>query len=81
MKKIAVFGCKTTTQFLLEALAGKYQISNLITIDENLGRKNKVADYIDLKETCGKIKHRFLPSRKLQFERCRRYKKHQRNGD
>ena len=55
MKKIAVFGCKTTTQFLLESLAGKYQISNLITIDENLGRKNKVADYIDLKETAEKL--------------------------
>ena len=55
MKKIAVFGCKTTTQFLLEALAGKYQIANLITIDENLGRKNKVADYIDLKETAEKL--------------------------
>lgn len=48
MKKIAVFGCKTTTQFMLESLAEKHEISRLITIDENLGRKNEVADYCDL---------------------------------
>jgi methionyl-tRNA formyltransferase len=48
MKKIAIFGCKTTTRFILEALVEKHKISQLITIDENLGRKNEVADYCDL---------------------------------
>lgn len=50
MKNIAVFGCKTTTQFILEALAEKYKISHLITIDKYLGEKNNVADYSCLKE-------------------------------
>ncbi len=55
MKKIAVFGCKTTTRFLLESLAEKFTISHLITIDENLGEKNKVADYCDLKNLANKL--------------------------
>lgn len=50
MKKIAVFGCKTTTQFILEALNENFIVSYLITIDEELGRKNKVADYSDLRK-------------------------------
>ncbi len=56
MKKIAVFGCKTTTGFILEALSEKQKVSHLITIDENLGEKNKVADYCDLREIADKLK-------------------------
>src|SRR5215211_7253840 len=55
MKKIAVFGCKTTTQFILEALTENFGISQLITIDARLGAKNAVADYCDLRETARKL--------------------------
>jgi len=47
-KKIAVFGCKKTTKFLIENLLKIYPIDFLITINSNLGRKNQVADYYDL---------------------------------
>lgn len=56
MKKIAVFGCKTTTRFILEALAKNHKVSHLITIDENLGEKNKVADYSDLRDIADRLK-------------------------
>ena len=47
---IAVFGCKSTTLFLLRALHGAdIRISHLITIDVENGVKNEVADYYDLK--------------------------------
>lgn len=55
MKNIAVFGCKTTTRFILEAWAEKFGISRLITIDAELGAKNAVADYCDLRETAEKL--------------------------
>ena len=46
---IAVFGCKSTTLFLLRALHGAgTRIRHLITIDSNVGVKNEVADYYDL---------------------------------
>lgn len=47
--KIAVFGCKTTTLFLLENLDIPYPIRHLITIAPEAGQKHGVADYIDLK--------------------------------
>ena len=47
---IAVFGCKSTTLFLLRALhAAGIHISHLITIDADNGVKNEVADYYDLR--------------------------------
>jgi methionyl-tRNA formyltransferase len=55
MKKIAIFGCKTTTRFMLEALAEKLEISQLITIDARSGAKNAVADYCDLRETARQL--------------------------
>lgn len=48
-EKIAIFGCKATTAFLAESLSEQYPISLLVTIDPENGRKNKVADYKDLK--------------------------------
>lgn len=56
MKKIAVFGCKTTTRFILEALAENHKVSHLITINQNLGEKNKVADYSDLRDIADQLK-------------------------
>lgn len=49
MKRIGVFGCKTTTQFILEDLIKTHPVSQLVTIDPALGAKNRVADYCDLK--------------------------------
>ena len=47
--KIAVFGCKATTLFLLENLDIHYPIRHLITIAPEAGQKHDVADYTDLK--------------------------------
>lgn len=47
-KKIAIFGCKNTTKFLIESLAETIKINYLITIDPAKGEKFKVADYSDL---------------------------------
>ena len=47
--KIAVFGCKSTTLFLLENLNIPYPIRHLITIAPEAGQKHEVADYADLK--------------------------------
>ncbi|MFN0015016.1 MAG: methionyl-tRNA formyltransferase [Saprospiraceae bacterium] len=47
--RIAVFGCKATTLFLLDNLnILPYQVSHLITITPDAGIKHDVADYIDL---------------------------------
>lgn len=48
-EKIAVFGCKSTTQFLIEALEQSgVKVSQLITINPAMGAKHEVADYADL---------------------------------
>ena len=47
--QIAVFGCKATTQFLLDNLNIPHPIRYLITIDPAGGEKHDVADYCDLK--------------------------------
>ena len=47
-KKIAIFGCKNTTKFLIKSLVKKVKIDHLITIDEKKGDKFAVADYCDL---------------------------------
>lgn len=48
--RIAVFGCKSTTLFLLENLSLPFPVQYLITIDPEMGKKHQVADYFDLKE-------------------------------
>ena len=68
MKKIAVFGCKTTTQFILESLAEKHKISHLITIDEALGEKNKVADYSDLRDVAVKLNIGFYQAKSYNLK-------------
>jgi len=52
MKKIGIFGCKSTTIFLLESLEVVTEIDCVITISPEAGEKNKVADYVDLEEYC-----------------------------
>ena len=47
-KTIAVFGCKSTTQYLLEFLREEYSVAHLITIDPEKGHHFSVADYHDL---------------------------------
>ena len=68
MKKIAVFGCKTTTRFILETLAEKLGISQLITIDARLGAKNAVADYCDLRETAEKLNIGFYQAKSYSLK-------------
>ncbi|SMO35951.1 methionyl-tRNA formyltransferase [Solitalea koreensis] len=55
-KKIAVFGCKQTTKFILDALGDKVPVSLLITIDPYLARENEVADYYDFSEIGNLVK-------------------------
>jgi methionyl-tRNA formyltransferase len=47
-KRIAVFGCKQTTKFIIEFLQGLTTVSHIITIAPDLAAKNAVADYDDL---------------------------------
>lgn len=56
MKKIGVFGCKSTTLFLLESLKNSIDISCVITIAPEIGKKNQVADYVDVNEYCERKK-------------------------
>lgn len=50
MRRIAVFGCKSTTRFLLEALLARGAAHALVTISPELAAKNDVADYDDLRD-------------------------------
>jgi len=47
-KSIAIFGCKSTTQFLIENLIDQIKIEYLVTIDEVMALKNEVADFKNL---------------------------------
>ena len=49
--KVAIFGCKHTTKFLIESLSKNFKIHYLVTIDAIKGKKFNVADYCDLAET------------------------------
>ena len=51
-KKIAIFGCKSTTQLLMESLSGQVKIDWLITIDPIMATKFEVVDYTDLTQYC-----------------------------
>ena len=56
MKKIGVFGCKSTTIFLLEFLRKTIGIACVVTITPKSGEKNQVADYVDVSKYCEKHK-------------------------
>lgn len=47
-KKIVLFGCKSTSKFILNGLIEMNCIDYLVTIDEEKGRTQKVADYQSL---------------------------------
>jgi methionyl-tRNA formyltransferase len=49
-KNIAIFGCKTTTKYLIENLIPDVTVKYLITIDSVNAKKNEVADYLDLSD-------------------------------
>lgn len=68
MKKIAIFGCKYTTIFLLRSLMKKIEINCVITISPENGKKNEVADYADLSIFCKqhKIQHYVAKSYNLK---------------
>lgn len=48
--RIAIIGCKSTTQFLIENLNSHLKISYVVTIDALTAKKNEVADYTDLRD-------------------------------
>ncbi|NTV46282.1 MAG: hypothetical protein HGB11_07115, partial [Chlorobiales bacterium] len=52
MKRIAVFGCKHTTLFMVNALRQKTEVSKVITISPSQGEKADVADYCDMEKYC-----------------------------
>jgi methionyl-tRNA formyltransferase len=54
MKKVGIFGCKSTTLFLIKSLIDKIRIEYVITISPEQGKKNQVADYTDLRYYCNK---------------------------
>jgi len=45
---VALFGCKSTTRFILDALLERGPVAHLITISPAMAEKNGVADYEDL---------------------------------
>lgn len=47
---VAMFGCKSTTRFILDALLERGPVAHLVTISPAMAEKNDVADYDDL---CG----------------------------
>jgi methionyl-tRNA formyltransferase len=49
-KRIAVFGCKSTTEVLLKCLLALGKVDALITIDPEKGKHFEVADYNDLRD-------------------------------
>jgi methionyl-tRNA formyltransferase len=69
--KIAIFGCKSTTQLLMESLAGHVQIDWLITINSVMADKFEVADYTDLTQYCheNKIKMYTVTNYSLKSEK------------
>lgn len=51
-KKIAIFGCKQTTVFIVDFLSSIIKVDYIITIGPALAIKNEVADYFDLSNYC-----------------------------
>ena len=49
---IVLFGCKSTTKFILEFFLKLNYNIQLITIDEEKSKSQKVADYLNLKDFC-----------------------------
>jgi methionyl-tRNA formyltransferase len=47
--KVAIFGCKNTTRFLLDFLSSIQFVDVLVTISPEDAKKNEVADYADLR--------------------------------
>jgi len=47
-RRVAVFGCKQTTAFMIDALREHIEIHVVVTIAQDLAAKNEVADYVDL---------------------------------
>lgn len=54
MYKLAVFGCKSTTIFLLDWLKKTLELACVVTISPQIGDKNQVADYVDVAQYCKK---------------------------
>lgn len=65
-KKVAVAGCKHTTQDLIAGLARYgYQVDHCVTLSPELGRTAKVAGYLDLRP--------FLAERSIPFTHVEKY--------
>lgn len=56
MSGVAIFGCKSTTGFMVEALlANDIGVSQLISIDPEQAEQNQVADYCDLRDLADRL--------------------------
>jgi len=53
--KVIIFGCKHTTAFILKALAQEKVVDLLVTISPEMGSKEQVADYCDLRNLATQI--------------------------
>ena len=56
-KKVAFFGCKETTRFLIENLSTEIKISNIITISPQKNTEIEIPDYCDLKSKFKFLSH------------------------
>lgn len=68
MTTVGVFGCKSTTKFMLENLAEAFSIAHCVTIGPDLGYKNQVADYCDLTETAREFNVNVYHARKYSLK-------------
>ncbi|MCL6274279.1 hypothetical protein M3P19_09675 [Muricauda sp. 2012CJ35-5] len=68
INQVAIFGCKSTTKFLLSYLIGLNYKVTLITIDPDKGKSQKVADYCNLSGYCKENEIDFFVSQKYSLK-------------
>ncbi len=66
--KIAVFGCKANTRFLIEELRKFTQVDFLVTISPQVAEKNQVADFMDLSSWAEKTGTKVYVSRSYSLK-------------
>lgn len=66
--KIVLFGCKSTTKFILKYLMSLNHKIHLVTIDEEKGKSQKVADYLFLKDFCNENNVEVYVSKKYSLK-------------
>lgn len=54
-RSIGVFGCKSTTVFLIEAIRAKASVDHVVTISPAAAERAEVADYFDCEAYCTEV--------------------------